>query len=175
LAHLTQLKFEFGPHKKIKKVKAIISRVNATMWRVNIFSMKNMALAALVFQNTFLIIFMRYSRTVKGPMYASSTAVFTMEIVKFVSCLAVITKDHPLRLKGLILSIRDEVVSQPIEILKLSVPSLLYTVQNNLLYYALSHLDAATFQVGYQVKILTTALFSFLMLGKKLSLIQSVI
>eukprot|EP00597_Dinobryon_sp_UTEXLB2267_P001235 CAMPEP_0170076764 /NCGR_PEP_ID=MMETSP0019_2-20121128/13704_1 /TAXON_ID=98059 /ORGANISM="Dinobryon sp., Strain UTEXLB2267" /LENGTH=259 /DNA_ID=CAMNT_0010288665 /DNA_START=277 /DNA_END=1052 /DNA_ORIENTATION=+ len=58
------------------------------------------------------------------------------------------------------------------EILKLSVPSLLYTVQNNLLYYALSHLDAATFQVGYQVKILTTAVFSAIILGKKLSFAQ---
>ena len=37
--------------------------------------------------------------------------------------------------------------------MKLAVPSLLYTVQNNLLYFALSHLDAATFQVGYQVMI----------------------
>ena len=56
--------------------------------------------------------------------------------------------------------------------LKLSVPSLLYTVQNNLLYYALSHLDAATFQVGYQVKILTTAFFSIFLLGKSLSTVQ---
>ena len=37
------------------------------------------------------------------------------------------------------------------EVLYLSVPSLLYTVQNNLLYFALSHLDAATYQVCYQV------------------------
>jgi len=67
---------------------------------------------------------------------------------------------------------RDEVINQPVEILKLSVPSLLYTIQNNLLYYALSHLDAATFQVGYQVKILTTAVFSVFMLGKQLSTLQ---
>lgn len=140
--------------------------------KLNVFSLKNMALAALVFQNTFLILFMRYSRTVKGPMYASSTAVFTMELVKFASCLFVIAKDHPSGPSGLFSSIRDEVINQPIEILKLSVPSLLYTVQNNLLYYALSHLDAATFQVGYQVKILTTAVFSMLMLGKKISVIQ---
>ena len=44
-------------------------------------------------------------------------------------------------------------ISQPGEVMKLAVPSLLYTVQNNLLYFALSHLDAATFQVGYQVVI----------------------
>ena len=33
------------------------------------------------------------------------------------------------------------------EVLKLSVPSFLYTVQNNLLYFALKHLDAAPYQV----------------------------
>ena len=52
----------------------------------------------------------------------------------------------------------------PIEILKVSVPSFLYVVQNNLLYLALSNLDAATYQVCYQLKILTTALFSATML-----------
>lgn len=38
-----------------------------------------------------------------------------------------------------------------LEILKVSIPSLVYTVQNNLLYFALTHLDAATYQVCYQV------------------------
>lgn len=49
-----------------------------------------LALATLVLQNTFLILFMRYSRTVNGPLYASSTAVVSMEIVKFISCLTVL-------------------------------------------------------------------------------------
>lgn len=47
--------------------------------------------------------------------------------------------------------------------------ALLYTVQKNLLYVAISNLDAAVFQVTYQAKILTTALFSVLLLKKKLS------
>ena len=138
-------------------------------------SVKYGALALLVLQNTFLVIFMRLSRTARGPLYASSTAVFMMEVVKFISCIIVVYIDKSK--KGLGLSqikyiLYEEVLQNPYELLKLSVPSLLYTLQNNLLYYALSHLDAATFQVGYQVKILTTAFFSMTLLGKSLTLMQ---
>jgi len=52
---------------------------------------------------------------------------------------------------------------------KLAVPAILYVIQNNLQYVAASNLDVATFQVTYQMKILTTAFFSVLMLRKRLS------
>ena len=112
---------------------------------------------------------MRVSRTSNGPMYASSTAVAVMEGLKFVTCLAVVSWSSP---RGLLTALKEEIVQQPMELLKLGVPSFLYMVQNNLLYYALSHLDAATYMVGYQLKSLTTAVFSVLMLGKTLTGLQ---
>ena len=139
-------------------------------WK-DVCSVKFGALALLVLQNTFLVVFMRYSRTSSGPLYASSTAVAMMELIKFVTCFIVIAHQKG-NMTALSRSLHEELIMHPMEVLKLSVPSFLYTVQNNLLYYALSHLDAATFQVGYQVKILTTAIFSVFMLGKHITTSQ---
>lgn len=56
--------------------------------------------------------------------------------------------------------------------IKMAVPAVLYFIQNNLQYIAASYLDAATFQVTYQMKILTTALCSVVMLRKDISKLQ---
>ncbi|OBZ65775.1 UDP-galactose transporter [Grifola frondosa] len=52
---------------------------------------------------------------------------------------------------------------------KLSIPAMLYVVQNSLQFVAISNLPVATFQVTYQMKILTTAAFSVALLRKKLT------
>ena len=56
--------------------------------------------------------------------------------------------------------------------IKLSLPALLYFVQNSCTYTALTHLTAPVFQVLYQSKLLTTAAVSVCMLGRKYSLTQ---
>lgn len=57
----------------------------------------------------------------------------------------------------------------PLDTIKLAVPALLYTLQNNMIYVALANLEATTFQVGYQSKVITTAVLSVIMLNRSLS------
>ena len=125
---------------------------------------KYAALFLLVAQMVGLVLLMHYSRTNQAedqPLYLASTAVFIMEVMKLVICCLVIAYQSG---GNLINELNTHVIHAPMEILKLSVPSFLYCVQNNLLYLALTNLDAATYQVCYQLKILTTAVFSAILL-----------
>ena len=128
------------------------------------------SLLLLILQMVGLVLLMRYSRTTSSgeDLYLSSTAVATMELMKFVICLGVVGTQAG-SMDGLAKQLRQHILHSPGELLKLSVPSFLYMIQNNLLYLALSNLDAATYQVCYQLKILTTAVFSALMLKRKFS------
>lgn len=134
---------------------------------------KYVSLAVLVVQTTTLVLVLRYSRTasVEGPRYISSTAIVSSETLKIIICLLLILKDEG-TLNDLWKVVKEEIIGSPWETIKLLIPATLYTIQNNLLFLALSKLDAATYQVTYQLKILCTALFSVYMLHKRLSTAQ---
>lgn len=133
-------------------------------------NIKYISLVILVAQNAALVLTMRYSRLVTdGKMYLASTAVVLTEFMKFVICLSMIFYNSNFDLDKTTKLLYLEIIVKGYETLKVSVPSLLYTIQNNLLFVALTHLNAATFQVTYQLKILTTALFSVILLRKSLS------
>jgi len=128
------------------------------------------SLLLLVGQMVGLVLLMRYTRThtVDSQLYLASTAVFMMEISKFTLCIFIIFLEKQ-SLPGLAMEIHKHTVGSPTEMIKLGVPSFLYTVQNNLLYLALTNLDAPTYQILYQLKILTTAIFSKTMLQRQFS------
>ncbi|XP_020277458.1 UDP-galactose/UDP-N-acetylglucosamine transporter srf-3 isoform X2 [Pseudomyrmex gracilis] len=114
---------------------------------------------------------MRYSRTRAGDMFLSSTAVVMAELVKLFICLGAVYYEEG-GFRKFYEALHATIVKQPIDTLKVCVPSLLYIIQNNLLYVSASNLDAATHQVTYQLKILTTAFFAVAILRKSLRTTQ---
>ncbi|XP_046708685.1 solute carrier family 35 member A3b isoform X2 [Silurus meridionalis] len=136
--------------------------------------LKFTALGVLVLQTTSLVLTMRYSRTLssEGPKYLASSAVVFSEILKLLTSTMLVFHSSSFSVRGLNQVLKEEIIDKPLDTMKLAIPSGIYTLQNNLLYVALSNLDAATYQVTYQMKILTTALFSVSMLGKRLRILQ---
>ena len=127
-----------------------------------------MSLIILAGQNAILVLVTRYSRILPGDRYFSTTAVCMQELVKLIaSMLMIILYEGGLR--GLTAQINNHIINDPWDNLRVSVPAVLYVVQNNLFYIAVSNLPAATFQVLFQTRILTTALFATLIMQQKLS------
>ncbi|KAL1411649.1 hypothetical protein Q8F55_002614 [Vanrija albida] len=156
--------------------------------------LKWVSLITLALQNAFLTIIMHYSRVSTPPerTYSAAAAVLLNELLKgSISVLIALKKIdttmnaepaswqekeatrsavpggltvlHPSRLRALGRAIFSS------DCPKLAIPAVLYVIQNNLQYVAASNLDVATFQVTYQMKILTTAFFSVVLLNKRLS------
>ncbi|EEB09489.2 UDP-galactose transporter Gms1 [Schizosaccharomyces japonicus yFS275] len=137
--------------------------------------MKYISLVLLTFQNSALILILHYSCIMPGyedKRYITSTAVLLNELIKLSVCSAVAYNQFR---KNAGADARKNAFLREIfsnDSWKLAIPAFLYTLQNNLQYVAAGNLPAATFQVTYQLKILTTALFSVLLLGRRLSLMK---
>ncbi|KAJ8322591.1 hypothetical protein BDV3_004164 [Batrachochytrium dendrobatidis] len=131
--------------------------------------LKWVSLVTLVVQNSALVLVMRYAQTLPGPRFLTSTAVVMSEFIKLsVSLIVHIIEER--RTTGisahkLFLSL----FGPNSDWVKMTVPAILYFIQNNLQYVAVHLLDAATFQVTYQMKIITTALFSVWLLNRSLT------
>jgi UDP-sugar transporter A1/2/3 len=77
----------------------------------------------------------------------STTAVIMSEVLKFLACFLIIfIKEGSLR--AFLSHLNENIIKQPMDCIKISVPSIIYTLQNNLLFVAVSNLDAAVFQVS---------------------------
>eukprot|EP00088_Acartia_fossae_P027236 TRINITY_DN2797_c2_g1_i6.p1 TRINITY_DN2797_c2_g1~~TRINITY_DN2797_c2_g1_i6.p1 ORF type:complete len:337 (-),score=51.79 TRINITY_DN2797_c2_g1_i6:369-1379(-) len=131
-------------------------------------TLKYLSLITLTGQNALLGLSMRYARTRPGDMFISTTAVLMAEVVKLLACLVLVWNAEGRRINRWWDALDRTIIKQPIDTLKVCVPSFVYLIQNNLLYVAASNLDVATYQITYQLKILTTAMFAVTMLNKKL-------
>ncbi|ORY48303.1 UDP-N-acetylglucosamine transporter [Rhizoclosmatium globosum] len=145
-----------------------MSSSNATMFGM---PLKYVALLTLVVQNSMLVLIMKYSRdgVKKADLYLASTAVLVSEVTKLCVCFGLFVRE-PQNKNANLSQIFAALFGPEAESWKMMVPAALYVIQNNLQYLAVSNLDPATFQVTYQMKILTTAVFSVMMLKKSLSL-----
>uniref|UniRef100_A0A8C0IK62 Solute carrier family 35 member A1 n=1 Tax=Chelonoidis abingdonii TaxID=106734 RepID=A0A8C0IK62_CHEAB len=114
---------------------------------------------------------LRYTRIAEKELYFATTAVCITEVIKLFLSVGILAKETG-SLGRLMTSLRENVLGSPKELLKLSVPSVVYAVQNNMAFLALSNLDAAVYQVTYQLKIPCTALCTVLMLNRSLSKLQ---
>jgi len=116
--------------------------------------LKYISLMVLALQNAALIIVMRYVRTRPGDMFASTTAVVMTEIVKMVTCFIVIWYEEGQSVRGCCKHLNENIIQQPWDCVRVSVPAFLYMIQNNLIYVAATNLDAATFQVSPELTLL---------------------
>eukprot|EP01068_Selenidium_serpulae_P006719 Selendium_serpulae@DN4487_c0_g1_i2.p1 len=138
--------------------------------RVYGIPIKQVALVLLVVQTVSLVILMRYSRTVPTKTrYLGTTCVVVTEVVKIVASLSIVLRDSGWNVVLFGKTLKREIVDAPMETLKVGIISVIYTFQNNMRFIALDNIDAGTYQVVCQLKILTTAFFSVLILGRILS------
>ena len=152
------------------------TKSNHSKYSEMILSPKWIALVALILQNSGLAILMRYTMISVQPgtqPYLPSTAVLSAEVMKLIISLTLcFIVDCKLCSKTFATTLHTELIGNRSDWFKLMVPSVLYTLQNSLQYFSMSRLSAPVFQVLYQLKIVTTALFSVSILSRKISGIQ---
>uniref|UniRef100_A0A7S0IMW4 EamA domain-containing protein n=1 Tax=Calcidiscus leptoporus TaxID=127549 RepID=A0A7S0IMW4_9EUKA len=134
----------------------------------SICSLRTLVLGAVVLQNTAYALVRRYSRGSLREKYSSSSVLLVMEIAKFLlSAVQIVVSDEQSDVPSgtafskYIFLIRHGLV--------MAVPAIIYLVMNFLGFIALTHIDAATFSIIAQMKVFSTAIFSVIVLGRRLA------
>ncbi|CAJ0602692.1 unnamed protein product [Cylicocyclus nassatus] len=137
--------------------------------RLLLCSVQFLSMFLLVVEHTGMPFLVR--ATNKDKAFLPTTCVFFMEIIKMTICSCVIfySSGSP---TGFLQKMHSTLWVNRIESLKVSVPAFAYALQNNLYYIALGNVDATTYTITYQLRILTTAILSVVMLKKEISVCQ---
>ena len=120
------------------------------------------SLAALIFQNTALVLLMKYSYRASASEYSAASVVAGAEFLKLIMCTVMVC----------VIDGRDRAVDTLLgtaQEARLAIPSILYLVQNNMLFEAVHNLPTSVYVVCSQGKIITSAFFSVTILGTTIS------
>ncbi|EYB92260.1 hypothetical protein Y032_0196g1539 [Ancylostoma ceylanicum] len=107
-------------------------------------------------------------RPFQDKAFLPTTCVFFMEIIKLTMCACVIFCSSE-GFMSFAQKLYTALWLNKMESLKVCVPAIAYAVQNNLYYIALGNIDATTYTITYQLRILTTAILAVAMLKKEIS------
>ncbi|KFD50945.1 hypothetical protein M514_08127 [Trichuris suis] len=144
---------------------------NGSVPKNNHFLFHSYLVCSMIFIWSIHALTLRYTQVYPDQtgQYGSSTVVFLAEMVKLLIAAFLFWREKRFSCKQWWERFSVEVFYSPVEMMKMSVPSICYAVQNNLEFVALSHLKASTFIVVSQLKVVTTAIFMVLILGRKFS------
>jgi UDP-sugar transporter A1/2/3 len=126
-----------------------------------------MVLVLLAVQNCSKNLLMRYVMK-DSPKFLTSAAVLASEFIKLTLSVLYIVFVDKKPIKSISQYLKDDMRNT----LLLAVPASAYNLQMSLEYVALTNLDAATFSVLVQTKLLFTATFAAVVLKKQLKYIQ---
>ena len=121
-------------------------------------------LFALVFQNTSLAILLKLTFRKDAEPYTPSSVILVTELIKFTFCSSIAAYQSKLNFIRAFAMRSDEWL--------ILIPSCLYVIQSNLLFFGAKHLPTIVYVVCTQTKVLTTAIMSRILLGTRFNTVQ---
>lgn len=139
-----------------------------------------LSMLALVVQNAAVALITRQTRLATNnhrsdpnavKPYHSSSVILLQEVVKMLFCLIFFAYEKRSGSLASYWSSLHSIVSQP-DAWKLAVPAALFTFQNFLIFISLANLDVVSYQMLSQTKLLSAAVFTELIMKRRLSRMQ---
>eukprot|EP00041_Stephanoeca_diplocostata_P006354 m.82047 g.82047 ORF g.82047 m.82047 type:complete len:361 (-) comp16320_c1_seq15:4181-5263(-) len=141
----------------------IFSNVPWPSW----LSTRMLVLCILTLQTAVFHVTLRVSRSAGAKPYSPLAAVTYTELLKLLASIFILSWQESGFVKA-IAAVLETSRENPKTLLLLTVPAILYTVQNTLVIYAISYLSAVKFSVARQIKIPVTGFFSVMLLKREL-------
>jgi UDP-sugar transporter A1/2/3 len=126
-----------------------------------------LSLVLFTFHNALAALLMRYTQ-MHHRNYNNVFAVFLQEAAVKLPCCVLLYAHECGGVVEMTVAVREDFRREPRSWFQVLIPALLYTTQNNLVYYGYTNLDASIGMITYQTKLIFTATCSVVLLGKRL-------